>query len=111
MGSSPSAEMFFGMTKWVPEDTANDIEDKLRSHGNVDLERCSAGFDDQCGDNPEKLVAAIWKPSRVSTLEYDTKITIPIINVAEATMELVAAWKTLGLKLEQPSWHLVASYG
>jgi len=108
MGSDPSAEIFFGITKWVPSDTANEIEEKFRARGNVEIGRCPAGFDG--GDN--ELVAAKWKPSMIKGgIDYDHKFTMPVIDVSTATSELVATWKALGLKLETPTWHLVASYG
>jgi hypothetical protein len=111
MGSDPSAEFFFGITKRVPTDIAVDLEEKFRGNGDVEIESCSEGFDDLVGGD-DSTIAAKWKPSKIdSGIDYDHKFIMPVIDVAKATGELIAAWKNLGLKLEQPVWHLVVSYG
>jgi hypothetical protein len=109
MGDQPSAELFFGMTRWVDEDELDSLQGAFVYKADVIFEHVSCGWDE---GTEEFLVAVMWKKSRIEQgAEYDTAFTMPSFDVPEASKALIDKWKEIGFEPVAPSWHLISSCG
>lgn len=110
MGNYASAVLFFGVTKWVPPEIADEIDKRGGTDDYVVIEQVSAG--DETIGYDEILVAAYWKGSKIEQqIDYDTAFTMSRFNEIEIGKKIVTAWKEMGFEIQKPRWHMISSYG